>query len=706
MAIGFVDLATHSRARGHSVAAALAYRAGIALRDCRTDKLHDYSRRETREEVAATWIASSRPTPIANDLQALADAIESREKHPRARILRDLKVGIPHELNLRQKKELAHRINSAVAQRLNTVSAAALHAPSEGGDDRNWHAHVAIATRSLTEDGGLGEKMRRLDNERHSGTEVAKLRTLVEDVTNDYLREQNIDTTMHTGRVVNRETVTNVSTATINVARRRGAKRGRKGRSSARDLVAKAVANGDLEHSPYFDQVARQHSRRQRSDPNAPAPRYERPRSRRMRRLERAIRQRDPALAAVLTAPQGSNSNSRDEALTTPAVAVPEPDATPEPLPTRKRRRRVRRDERTATPDPAASPEAAGPNPKRKRRRRIRHTEPDATATPTRLPPDRLGPIVAPMGEYFIRTGAGDAESAANAQRTTKRALPPVLRKYKEARNAATAVVQRRATAFSRGASFSAESTDRACDEWRRYVRSDLAAILCEMLEAIAHALEKKKQKKSHTKRVVHDDPRPPRPPPPGPALPPAPGLESPEARLEHYLAKVAAKRRTGIHDNLPDLGVRTILDHVNKRGVPYSQEFEALFKHPRLRECLVAPLTGDDFMADPTGRFRRQLSPRRRKQVVDDQQERVNAATRRWRTLCEDDALRAQIADTVFAKIWPGIEKNLRQHAAEQRARKAEAAHPQPALEPDRTPELSQPTAPSWSRSGSEFGE
>lgn len=37
---------------------------------------------------------------------------------------------------------------------------------------------------------------------------------------------------------------------------------------------------------------------------------------------------------------------------------------------------------------------------------------------------------------------------------------------------------------------------------------------------------------------------------------------------------------------------------------------------------------------------------------------------------LCEDDALRAEIADTVFARIWPDIEKTLRQHMADQRSR------------------------------------
>ena len=222
MAIAFVNLTTHKRSLGHSVAAALAYRAGLALRDVRTGELHDYRPRETREEIADFAIVSSRPTPLATDWQTLADAMESREKHPRAWILRDVKVGIPHELPLDQKKQLAHRISEALAQYGDTVVPYALHPPSASGDYRNWHTHHAMATRSLTEDGtAFGKKLSKLDSKYRSPEEIAYLRNMIGDLVNEALREAGIDEEVHMGRRLDEDASPSIPGEIVQMARRR-----------------------------------------------------------------------------------------------------------------------------------------------------------------------------------------------------------------------------------------------------------------------------------------------------------------------------------------------------------------------------------------------------------------------------------------------------------------------------------------------------
>ena len=53
MAIGHIAVRAHSRANGHSAAAALAYRFGLALTCSRTGERHDFSRRGQGDDIVA-----------------------------------------------------------------------------------------------------------------------------------------------------------------------------------------------------------------------------------------------------------------------------------------------------------------------------------------------------------------------------------------------------------------------------------------------------------------------------------------------------------------------------------------------------------------------------------------------------------------------------------------------------------------------------
>ena len=199
MATGHVRVTTHRRGLGHSVAAAVAYRWGERVTDRRTGVVHDYRRRAIRGAIGATGMASARPTPLTASPQIYADALESRERHPQARILRDLQIMLPTELDMVQAEACLADCGQRVATTLNTVTAWALHPPDPDGDERNLHGHIIVATRELDEDGQLGRKMRALDRRTTSGDAVARLRNLVADCVNQHLIGAGSDARMHVG---------------------------------------------------------------------------------------------------------------------------------------------------------------------------------------------------------------------------------------------------------------------------------------------------------------------------------------------------------------------------------------------------------------------------------------------------------------------------------------------------------------------------
>ena len=67
MALAHMSIRVHSRGKGHTAAAAAAYRCGTKLRCPRTGALPDFEKRGGVEHFA---IRSPRATPIADSSQA------------------------------------------------------------------------------------------------------------------------------------------------------------------------------------------------------------------------------------------------------------------------------------------------------------------------------------------------------------------------------------------------------------------------------------------------------------------------------------------------------------------------------------------------------------------------------------------------------------------------------------------------------------
>lgn len=146
-----------SRADGRSAVAAAAYRAGVDLTDERTGTVHDFRRKGGVEDA---WISAPEAAPEwASDRAQLWNNVEASERRKDAQVARELQLSLPHELTFEQRKALvADFVNTELVARGMVVDIA-MHSPSRGGDDRNFHAHLMLTTREIGPD-GFGKKER------------------------------------------------------------------------------------------------------------------------------------------------------------------------------------------------------------------------------------------------------------------------------------------------------------------------------------------------------------------------------------------------------------------------------------------------------------------------------------------------------------------------------------------------------------------
>ena len=137
MAIGHIAIRPHSRSAGHTAAAALAYRFGVAITCTRTGEYHDYHRRSKRADVVAAGLT---PGPFATPAD-LAAGIETAERRINSRLLRDVQIALPAELSVEDRTALTKGFATDLAKRYNTVTAWAV--PSAGPPRRRAQSSCA-----------------------------------------------------------------------------------------------------------------------------------------------------------------------------------------------------------------------------------------------------------------------------------------------------------------------------------------------------------------------------------------------------------------------------------------------------------------------------------------------------------------------------------------------------------------------------------
>ena len=249
MALGHLDLRSHTRSRGHSVAAALAYRFGARFVDERTGTIHDYTRRAATGDVAGVGFAHGAHAPrwARNDGQAFCDALERAERRCNSIVVRDCETALPHELSDDQRAALARRWAEHIAAKYDTAVAYAIHRPGPHGDARNHHVHTLIATRALGESGLPKAKLRQFHlpsrTDRGSSAEVHALRAEWEGMCNEVLAEAGIDAQIAMGQIADEDVRRPVLSRSEVAAERQAWQRRRRGRDSTQLSVSQLVVD-------------------------------------------------------------------------------------------------------------------------------------------------------------------------------------------------------------------------------------------------------------------------------------------------------------------------------------------------------------------------------------------------------------------------------------------------------------------------------
>lgn len=168
MASNFLRVSVISRGKAHSAVAAAAYRARETLFDERMGKIHDYTRHSNPALFTGIFLPKDAPG-WASDRARLWNEAERAEdtfnrKKNVAQIGRDMVLALPHEMTDQQREWLVKDFVREQFTRRGYAVDAAIHAPHEHGDERNYHAHLLITERTLGRAGFAPTKDNKFSN--------------------------------------------------------------------------------------------------------------------------------------------------------------------------------------------------------------------------------------------------------------------------------------------------------------------------------------------------------------------------------------------------------------------------------------------------------------------------------------------------------------------------------------------------------------
>ena len=153
MAIYHLSAQVISRSTGRSSVAAAAYRCGVAMRDERTGRTHDY----TQKPVDGWEILAPEncPAELRTDPAALWNSVERIERRGDAQLAREINIALPRELPDAQRREAVRDFVREQCVARGMVALLAFH----DARGENPHAHVLLSLREIGPD-GWGKKCR------------------------------------------------------------------------------------------------------------------------------------------------------------------------------------------------------------------------------------------------------------------------------------------------------------------------------------------------------------------------------------------------------------------------------------------------------------------------------------------------------------------------------------------------------------------
>ena len=181
MASYLLRVQTIQRAAGRSAVAAAAYRSGQALLDDRLAMEFDFAGK-AGVEFSEVRLPGDAPS-LLGDRQILWNAAEKAEARKDAVPAREILVALPHELGFEQRRDLVRDFVDRHVTSRGMIADIAMHRPSQEGDQRNFHAHILVTTRTVSPD-GFGRK----DPHWWSPQQVRDWRAAWAEIQNEHLR--------------------------------------------------------------------------------------------------------------------------------------------------------------------------------------------------------------------------------------------------------------------------------------------------------------------------------------------------------------------------------------------------------------------------------------------------------------------------------------------------------------------------------------
>lgn len=171
MAHFHASLTCLSRSKGHSAVAAAAYRNGLRAVDERTGVMHDF----TRRRVVTFSRVFVPPGVFLLERFEYWNQAEAAEQRRNSTVARDLVLSLPFELPHHARVEVIESISKWLTNRYQCLVDAVLHDPSHSNDPRNYHAHLLMSTRRIT-NLGFSKKCRELDDRKSGPNEIRAIR--------------------------------------------------------------------------------------------------------------------------------------------------------------------------------------------------------------------------------------------------------------------------------------------------------------------------------------------------------------------------------------------------------------------------------------------------------------------------------------------------------------------------------------------------
>jgi len=187
MAIYHLSIKTVKRSTGRSAVAAAAYRSATKLIDDRTGQTYDYTRKQG-VVFSEILIPETAPCELSKR-NALWDSAEGAEKRKNSVTAREYEIALPAELDNKSQQSCVHDFCCWLVERFDIGVDAAIHAPHQEGDQRNYHAHILTTTREIDRE-GFGKKTRELDDQK-SGA-VIEVREKWAEIANQHLERSQI----------------------------------------------------------------------------------------------------------------------------------------------------------------------------------------------------------------------------------------------------------------------------------------------------------------------------------------------------------------------------------------------------------------------------------------------------------------------------------------------------------------------------------